>query len=227
MFDLKKLIEKEKFVLYVVTDDKFLPQSAGRKDISKIKEIVRRCKDGGVKILQYRAKKLDMFIQLKQAEEMKYECEKEGIFFFVNDRADLAYIIGENKIHIGQEDIPPEKLKEKFNDFIIGLSTHNIRQVKDAMKKKHLLNYISFGPIFKTKTKENPYPTTGIENLKRAIKLSDLPVVAIGGINYDNIDKVVKASARAVAVISYILENPKEIEKRSQKLIKKALENMS
>lgn len=227
MFDLKKLIEQEKFVLYVVTDDKFLPQSADKKDISKIKEIVRRCKDGGVKILQYRAKKLDMFIQLKQAEEMKQECEKEGIFFFINDRADLAYIIGENKIHIGQEDIPPEKIKEKFKDFIIGFSTHNISQVKEAMKKKHLLNYISFGPIFKTKTKENPYPATGIENLKRAIKLSELPVVAIGGINCDNIDKVVKAGARVVASISHILENPKEIEKRSQKLIKKALENIS
>jgi thiamine-phosphate pyrophosphorylase len=222
---LKDIIEKEGFLLYVVTDDKFLPSSSGRRDISYVKDIVKRCADGGVKIFQYRAKTIEPVFQLKQALAAKEECEKNDIIFFVNDRVDLAYIIGAKGVHVGQEDIPPQIIKERFNNLMVGFSTHNIYQVRSAPFS--FVDYISFGPVFGTATKKSKYPPTNVNNLRKAVKLSPVPVVAIGGINSDNIVYVVKAGCKIAASISYILENPKEITSRCREIIKKAKQTLS
>jgi len=215
------LIQRNDFTLYVVTDDKFLPSSASKKDISYIRDIVKRCADGGAKIFQYRAKLIEPVFQIKQAMAAKDECEKNGLIFFVNDRADLAYIIGAYGVHVGQEDIPPDFVKEKFSILRIGFSTHNIKQVKSV--RYEIVDYISFGPIFGTRTKESIYPATGIENLRRALKISRVPVVAIGGINSANVREVVRTGCKVVACISYVLENHKEITVRCKRIIREAM----
>lgn len=221
---LKRLIEENGFVLYVVTDDKFLPKDCSKKSLNEIRDIVKKCADGGAKIFQYRAKNIDTYIELKHAETAKDECEKNKIVFAVNDRVDLAHILQAQIIHTGQEDIPPEIIKENFPHLNIGFSTHNRKQVSKAMEISDILDYISFGPVFGTKTKENPYPKTGIKNLRWAVSRSKIPVVAIGGINSKNIQEVVSSGARAVAVISFILEDKKKIRQRCEELIKKANE---
>ncbi len=214
------LIQKYDFILYVVTDDKFLPSSGSKKDISYIKDTVKRCADGGVKIFQYRAKMIEPVFQIKQAMAAKEECEKNGLIFFVNDRVDLAYIIGACGVHVGQEDIPPDFIKEKFGTLRIGFSTHNIKQVKSV--RYEIVDYISFGPVFGTRTKKSIYPATGTENLRKALKISRVPVVAIGGINSTNVREVVRTGCKFVACISYVLENHKEITARCKKIIREA-----
>lgn len=223
---LKNLIDQNKFVLYVVTDDKFLPRDADTRSLETLKDIVKMCADGGAKIFQYRAKKLDMYIQFKQAETIKHECDNNNLVFAVNDRADLAYILGSQILHVGQEDIPPYAIKKKFPELKIGFSTHNMEQVKGAMQINELLDYISFGPVFGTTTKENPYPKTGIDDLKWTIENSKLPVVAIGGINDKNLDQVILSGARAIAMISFVLEDTKKIRERCELIIKRAQELM-
>ncbi len=224
MVNLKELFSKEKFILYLVTDDRFLPKSAGRRDLQRIKDIIISGVEGGVKIFQYRAKKLDASIQVKQAEFASRVCKENKIVFFVNDRADLALLVEADGIHLGQEDIPPPLVRKFFPNLYIGFSTHNLKQVRDSIKIQQSVDYISFGPIFGTRTKENPYPKTGLSNLKKAVSISSIPIVAIGGINAHNISDVVKTGVRAVASISFILENPKEIERRCKLLIKSAYE---
>jgi len=218
------LIRDDVFTLYVVTDDKFLPSSASRKDLSYIKDVVKRCADGGAKIFQYRAKLIDPIFQVKQAIAAKEECEKNGLIFFVNDRVDLAYIIGAYGVHVGQEDIPPDLVKEKFGILRIGFSTHNITQVKSV--NYEIVDYISFGPVFGTRTKESRYPATGAENLCKALKISRVPVVAIGGINSSNVREVVRTGCKFVACISYVLENHKEITVRCKKIIREAMDEI-
>lgn len=219
---LENLINNNGFVLYVVTDDKFLPKYLDSKSIRMLKDMVKSSADGGAKIFQYRAKKLDAYIQIRQADIVKNECEKNKMLFAVNDRADFAYILEAPILHVGQEDIPPKYIKSKFPQINIGFSTHNKDQVKKALEISDILDYISFGPVFGTKTKENPYPKTGIDDLRWAVRESNLPVVAIGGINYENLEEVLSSGVRAVAIISYILEDKKKIREKCEKIVKKA-----
>lgn len=219
---IKRLIDLNKFVLYVVTDDKFLPKYIDRKSEEILKDMVKACADGGAKIFQYRAKKLDAYIQIKQAEIIKSECEKNQLLFAINDRADLAYILEASILHVGQEDIHPTYIKSKFPNLNIGFSTHNKDQVKKSLEISDILDYISFGPVFGTTTKENPYPKAGINELRWALENSKIPVVAIGGMNDENLEDVLSAGTRVVAMISYILEDLKKIRERCEKIVKKA-----
>lgn len=221
---LKNLIKDNRFVLYVVTDDKFLPKDLDSKSIEILKDMVKSSADGGAKVFQYRAKKMDAYIQIKQAEIVKNECEKNKMVFAINDRADLAYILDAPILHVGQEDIPPNYIKSKFPQINIGLSTHNKDQVKKSLEISDILDYISFGPVFGTKTKENPYPKTGLDDLKWIVRESNIPVVAIGGINYENLEDVLSSGVRTIAIISYILEDIKRIREKCEKIVKKAEE---
>lgn len=225
--NIRDLIERRKFILYVVTDDRFLPEDTSRTSLEQIRDLVKMCADGGASIFQYRSKRFDAYIQLKQAEAARQECEKNGILFAFNDRADLAHILEADILHVGQEDVPPPILKGKFPRLRIGFSTHNREQVEGAMAFEHLLEYISFGPVFGTTTKENPYPKTGIENLRWAVARSPVPVVAIGGINDKNLHELILTGVRAVAMISYVLENKKEVKQRCERIVREALSIIS
>ncbi len=219
---IKEIIKEEGFLLYVLTDDVYLPSGVSKRDIERLKDIVKMCAEGGAKVFQYRAKKLDAGIQLKQAEIAREECERNKMLFFINDRVDIASLVGADGLHIGQEDIPPDKAKKLFDRFI-GFSTHNIKQVKEAVERFGFISYISFGPIFPTATKKaNQYPPTGLVSLKRAheIAKSKFPIVAIGGINSENIKDIVRSGIRAVAVISFIFEG--DIIRRCGEIIREA-----
>ena len=194
--------------LYVLTDDKFLPNDLSDLSLEKIEKMVEACADGGAEIFQYRAKKLSAKVQLEQAKVAREVCRRKGILFFVDDRPDIAFLTGADGLHIGQDDIPPYEAKKIFKG-IIGFSTHNLEQVKEA-NSLNGIDYISFGPIFGTTTKENPDPATGIELLEKAVAISNYPVVAIGGINESNVELVVKTGVWTVAVISAVFSGIKK-----------------
>jgi thiamine-phosphate pyrophosphorylase len=120
--------------------------------------------------------------------------------FIVNDRMDIARLCEADGVHLGQDDIEPERARDFLGEgFIIGLSTHNLSQVEAADNEP--LDYIGFGPIWKTNSKEMPDPVTGIDKLRKAVKKSHHPVVAIGGINRDNIAELKGTGYNNIAVI--------------------------
>ncbi len=186
--------------LYVITDERFL-------DSSNIYEAVEKAILGGATVVQYRAKKKTTKEMYQEALLVREITRRHNIPFIVNDRLDLALAVKADGVHVGQEDLPVEVIRKLVGEeFIVGLSTHNINQVREA-NKKGITDYLGFGPIFPTTTKENPDPVTGIEALCSAVKESKIPIVAIGGINKENIKPVISCRPAGVAVVRAAFEN--------------------
>jgi len=161
-----------------------------------------------VRYLQLREKSLSDREILKTADEIMQITNGTETRFILNDRADLAAICGVDGLHLGQDDIRLADAKkicgEKVSRF--GLSTHNLEQVKEAVKLNP--DYIGFGPIFQTPTKAKPDPVIGTEMIPEAVKLAgDIPVVAIGGIDGGNLSRVLDAGARNVCMVRYFMDN--------------------
>jgi thiamine-phosphate pyrophosphorylase len=142
-------------------------------------------------------------------------CKEAGVKFIVNDDPVLAKKVNADGVHLGQEDLKKHSLKKTRelvgSDKIIGVSTHSIEQFKKANAED--FDYIAFGPIFPTKTKDYFIGTGDVETVLKSAKN---PVVFIGGINLDNVDDLLKKGAKNIALIRAILEEAD---------IKKAAEN--
>lgn len=130
-----------------------------------------------------------------------------GVTFIVNDRCDLALAVEADGVHLGQTDLLYAYARKVMGpDKIIGLSTHNAEQVKEAEQLKP--DYIGFGPIFKPASKQDHDPVVGIEGLRQIRALTSLPVFAIGGIQLAQVGNMMKAGADGIAVISAVLNAP-------------------
>jgi thiamine-phosphate pyrophosphorylase len=143
--------------------------------------------------------------------------------FVINDRPDIAMICEADYLHLGQDDIPIEEACKIVGNMKIGLSTHSIKQAKDALSKKP--DYIGFGPIYPTNTKAIPDKPVGVDQLKEVLQFSDVPVVAIGGIDNSNIINVINTGAPNVALVKYLMQT-NDFEKRIIE-IKKLINNKS
>jgi thiamine-phosphate pyrophosphorylase len=130
-----------------------------------------------------------------------------GATVVINDRADIARMVGADGVHVGQTDLPPRDVRIIVGDTaLVGLSTHTIAQVDAATREP--INYIAFGPVFGSSTKETGYDAIGIDRLRDAAARAQacgLPLVAIGGITLDRARDVRRAGADAVAVIGDLL----------------------
>jgi thiamine-phosphate pyrophosphorylase len=218
---LKKLFEEVKTMnkkdlnlsLYAITDEKLLE---GKRIDLAIKEAI----EGGATIIQYRAKNKDAREMYKEATIIKKVCDKYGVPFIVNDRVDLALAVNSDGVHVGQEDLHPEVVRRLIGfDKILGYSTKNIEQVIEA--NSFPVDYIGFGSIFPTKTKSDVV-LNSIETLKKVLEISTQPVVAIGGININNIDQVLDTGCRNIAVVSAIFGDDKI--KENAKRLKEKIE---
>jgi thiamine-phosphate pyrophosphorylase len=130
-----------------------------------------------------------------------------GGTFIVNDRVDVAQVVGADGVHLGQEDLPLADARAILGpDKLLGISTHTMNQALEA--EAGGADYIGFGPIFPTSTKEHPDPVVGIAGLREVRAKVRLPIVAIGGITAKNAREVVAAGADCVAVISAVLAAP-------------------
>lgn len=173
--------------------------------------------DGGAKILQLRAKKLSSKEFLETARIIRKITKDRGAVFIVNDRVDIALMTDADGVHLGQDDLPVREARRLLgNDKIIGYSTHNMREARVA--KKLPVDYISFGPIFPTETKEDAQTPKGIKGLSEVRKAVNIPIVAIGGITETNLIYVLKEGADSAAMISEIL-TVKDISKKVNRLI--------
>ena len=127
-----------------------------------------------------------------------------GKLLIVNDDVELAISVGANGVHLGQDDMNLSEARARVPPgFIIGLSTHNRGQVEEAIALG--ADYIGFGPVYKTATKQNPDPVQGVAGLREAVRAAgELPVVAIGGITAERISEVVEAGATAACCIGAV-----------------------
>ena len=161
---------------------------------------------GGVRVVQVRNKKANARELLQQVERILSFAPHDAKVI-VNDRVDVALVSGAAGVHLGQTDLPPAEARRILGvDRIIGFSTHNLEQAREADKLP--VDYIAVGPIFPTTTKENPHPVVGVEKLAAICNEIRKPVVAIGGIKLENAGEVLRAGAASIAVIRDLLDSP-------------------
>jgi len=165
--------------------------------------VARACLAGGARVLQLRCKGLPSGAFLALAEELVLAARPAGAEIIVNDRADIARLSGAAGLHVGQEDLSVDDARAITGPAaIVGLSTHDRRQVDDALAGP--ATYVAVGPIFGTATKETGYTARGLELVRYAAGRGK-PIVAIGGITLERAALVVEAGASAVAVIGDLL----------------------
>jgi thiamine-phosphate pyrophosphorylase len=125
----------------------------------------------------------------------------------MNDRPDLALAAAFDGVHIGQHDLSPAAARRAIKDGIIGVSTHNLEQLRTADSTD--CDYIAIGPVFETSSKRNPDPVIGLDGVRAARAATPKPLVAIGGITRANCRDVIAAGADSVAIISDLLHEPR------------------
>jgi thiamine-phosphate pyrophosphorylase len=163
--------------------------------------------EGGARILQLRHKAFWSRETFALAQTLVRLCADAGIPFVMNDRADYAAILGA-ALHIGQEDLAPEDARRVIGlTATLGYSTHNPEQMK-AVAESAKIDYLAFGPVFSTVSKDRPDPTVGIAGLRAIRALTRKPLVAIGGITRDNAVTCLEAGANSVAVIADLYPDP-------------------
>jgi len=187
--------------------------------LSHAEQVERLC-DGGATLIQLREKNLPTLEFYRQAKAALTVARQRGARVLVNDRVDIALALGADGVHLGQDDLPPEAARRLLVEpAIIGFSTHNADQARQAVKLP--VNYLAIGPIFSTRTKASPGPEVGLDGL-RAIRqiVGSLPLVAIGGITELNAQEVIEAGADAVALVSALLTDPHQITERTRLLFR-------
>ncbi|HET7291167.1 MAG TPA: thiamine phosphate synthase [Vicinamibacteria bacterium] len=186
--------------LYAVVDTQLL---AGRP----LGEAVRALCRGGAGLVQVRTKSGSDAERVRLAREAGSAARESGVPMIVNDRADVARIAGAAGVHVGQEDLAASDARAIVGpNAIVGVSTHDLAQAAAAAAEP--VDYVAFGPVFATRTKQNPDPVVGLDGLRTARGAVDRPLVAIGGITRANAAEVAAAGADGVAVISYLLDAP-------------------
>jgi thiamine-phosphate pyrophosphorylase len=161
--------------------------------------------DAGVKILQFRHKQFFSREFVQAAAAIRDLCRKAETTFVINDRADIAKLL-DAALHLGQDDLEPTAARRILPQSIIGLSTHNARQLQAADREP--VDYLAFGPIFTTSTKQNPDPVVGLDQLRDMRKLTAKPLVAIGGITRRSARSILEAGANSLAIIGDLYPDP-------------------
>ncbi len=189
--------------IYPITDTSI----SGLSHRDQVKQLIA----GGATLIQLREKRASPSEFFQAARDAVSVAHSAGVKLIINDRIDVAMAIGADGVHLGQTDMPVKAARRLLGgEAIIGFSTHNLDQIDEALRLP--IDYLAFGPIFPTATKENPDPTVGPNQLRQIKNLAgSLPLVAIGGITSETISEVLGSGADAVAVISAVLNRTRPI----------------
>jgi len=154
-------------------------------------------------VLQVRLKAAGAAELARVARMARRVCDRAGIALVVNDRIDVALAVGADGVHLGQTDVPLAEARAIAGGLAIGISTHDVDQVRSAVAGG--ADYLGFGPVFATRTKENPDPVQGLAGLAAAVRAAGgVPVVAIGGIATEVAAEVYAAGAAAICAIGAV-----------------------
>jgi thiamine-phosphate pyrophosphorylase len=160
----------------------------------------------GVKIIQLRMKHASREDVLSEAREVRRVTAGTGTLFIVNDDPAIASEAGADGVHVCQDDITPAEVRARFPDLrIVGLSTHNLEQVRSSVSQP--IDYIGVGPVYATPTKDIPDPTLGLKTMGEMIAAAAHPAVAIGGIDLTRLPDVRAAGAKNFAVVRAVCQS--------------------
>lgn len=163
--------------------------------------MVQAALGAGITFIQHRDKARTRRELFEEAVGLRELTRSYNALLIINDHADLALAVGADGVHLGQDDLPLSEARKIMGKRIIGISTHDLSQAEEA--EAGGADYIGFGPIFHTTTKDAG-PPRGLDNLRLITQNVRVPVVAIGGINADNITAVMDSGASAVAVATAV-----------------------
>lgn len=187
------------YSIYLVTDDGCLQGRA-------LLDCVREALEGGVTLVQYRAKTASSAEMYAEALQLKALCDSFNVPLIINDRLDIAMAVGAAGVHLGQDDLPCAAARKLLGeDYIIGVSAHNPAEAKAALQSG--ADYLGCGAVFGTATKAD-VKKLGTDGLAAICKAKGLPVVGIGGVTAANYREVCAAGADGAAIVSGILAQP-------------------
>lgn len=188
-------VSKDNMLLYVVTDRTWL---GNNKLYEQVEEIVQ----SGATFIQLREKNLDYDSFVAEGREIRKITDRYNIPFVINDNIDVALAVGADGVHVGQKDLDARKCRELIGeDMILGVSAQTKEQA--LLAEKSGADYIGVGAVFETSTKTDAKPVS-YDTLKEICSSVSIPVIAIGGINEDNIQKLKGSHIDGVAVISAV-----------------------
>lgn len=165
---------------------------------------VKNAVNAGCKFVQYREKNKSTEEMIEEAKKLKQICEDKAIFL-IDDRVDVAQAVGADGVHLGRSDVSVEDARRLLGkDGIIGLTIHNVQEAIEAEKKG--VDYIGLAPIYKTDTKEDSGVPCGLDMISEVRKNTNLPIVAVGGINKYNVKEVISRGADGVVAVSAVLD---------------------
>lgn len=192
----ERLLKLKTIDIYPVTCQEL---SEGRTNLEVLEAVLA----GGAKIIQLREKHWDKKDLYELAVEFRKRTRRQHALLIINDHVDVALAAGADGVHLGQEDLPIGAARKIAPDLIIGASSHNLSEALKA--EKDGADYVNIGPIFPTKTKANTVSFLGPEVIGEIGPQLTVPFTTMGGINPDNIDRVLAAGARRVAMITGIM----------------------
>jgi thiamine-phosphate pyrophosphorylase len=197
--------------LYPITDTRL-------SGLSHAEQVMRLIK-GGATLIQLRDKDAAPREFYQEAAAALRVARDHHAKLIINDRVDIALALNADGVHLGQSDLPVDAARSLLGPgAVIGFSTHNLAQAELAATMP--VDYLAFGPIFGTATKENPDPIVGLPALAAVrTAVGSLPLVAIGGITSANGIDVLNAGADALAMISELVADPAKIEEKVRKML--------
>ncbi|MBL6968222.1 MAG: thiamine phosphate synthase [Desulfobacteraceae bacterium] len=166
---------------------------------------------GGADTIQFRHKEGSTREMIEIAAQMKRLCADKDVMFIVNDRVDIAMATQADGVHLGQDDFPIPVARELLGkNRIIGGSAATIEEARKCLADG--ADYVGFGPVYPTGSKDDAGPVSGIETLRKIVEAMPIPIIAIGGVDEKNAYDVMRAGAHGIAVISAVCcrEDPRQ-----------------
>ena len=166
---------------------------------------------GGADAIQFRQKEGATRRMIRDAEQLQALCKKAGVTFIVNDRLDVALASHPDGVHLGRDDFPIPLARRLLGEgAIIGGSASSLEEARQGLLDG--ADYIGFGPVYPTTSKDDAGPASGLSLLKQVVEAIPLPVIAIGGITPDNAPAVLQTGVHGIAVISAVCcqKDPRE-----------------
>ncbi|MEE3678566.1 thiamine phosphate synthase [Bacillus safensis] len=186
-------------------------------------DVVNEAIQGGITMFQFREKgenALQAEEKKQLARQIQALCQEANVLFIVNDDVQLAIDLDADGVHVGQEDANAQDVRQRIGNKILGVSTHNLDEVKQAIKDG--ADYVGMGPVYPTETKKDTRSVQGVSLITEVRRHGlQIPIVGIGGITYDNAAPVIQAGADGVSIISAISQSadPKKAAEKLKSLV--------
>ena len=193
----KKIMEIFQTDIYGVTCEALSP---GRDNL----DVVRQMINAGIKIIQYREKEKSKREKYEECRVIREMCKPAGVLFIVNDDVDIAILSKAGGVHVGQDDLPADAVRKLVGpEMVIGVSADTPSEVEDAMARG--ADYIGVGPVFATGTKADAGDPVGLDLIENIAMNYKIPLVAIGGIDGENIVDVRRRGVPCSAMVSALV----------------------